>query len=214
MIEHVPARPPELDLTIPEQPSQPDQDVIVIDQFTLIKEAIVQECSREYINLHTMPVTAKPAVSKIIGQTLSDHTTDLNESYSKKHSGQRPPFTKVPGTISQALRRVYTVTQANTTLYTTSPMLRGNAEKYRSLLIDIAHKNTERCPEIRLADQLARRWGNEGLAHASDSATNLLASYGLRIKGLLDARIQRRSDVRPNHPWLAENNRWRRELGE
>ncbi len=161
-----------------------------------------------------MPNAVKQTFSRIVGETLLDHTSDMIDDFKRTYPGQKPPVNKVPGALKPALRTVYNETQAGSVDYTHSKMVWHHAQAYMQPLVKIAGLHIDKCPEIELADRLANNWQEEGLQQASDSATHLLASYGLRIKDLVTARRQRQYDVRHNQAQVDAQEQWRRGVGQ
>ncbi len=214
MTEQIPGIPQELELTIPIQPNRPQQEIIPVEPFDLVKDAITAECQVAQIDPQKLPIAVKRTLSRIIGQTLSDHTSDLIEDYKLTHPGQKPPIGKVPGALIPALRTVYDKTRADQPQYDHSRMIYQRADDYRQPLINTANIHRDKYPEIGMAYRLAGTWHDEGLMHASDGAINLVVSYGHRIKTLLNARQQRRAEEYGAQTRRFENERLQRIMRE
>jgi len=200
MTEHIP------DLSFTNEPESPDpassteRRTSPIKPLDFITGHIVARCHDEHIDFATMSRYHKPRVSIVVGEVLASQTDAAIENFERVNPGAKSPYRKVPGQLSPALSTYYRQTGSDDPSYRTDDKVVGDRIlDYERPLLHEARIFRGSHPEIHNALELAKRWTEEGLTNAADSATAVVATYGLRI-GIIKRAQQQQSPIIQSKP--------------
>ena len=199
MTEHVP------DLSPTNEPKSPDPAISTerrsssIKPLDFITGRIVARCQDEHIDVATMSRYHKPHVSTVVGEVLASQTDAAIENFERAHPGAKSPYRKVPGQLSPALSTYYRQTGSDDPSYRAGDkVVSGRILDYERPLLHEARTFRSSHPEIHNALELAKRWTEQGLIDAADSATAVVAAYGMRIA--IVKRAQQQSPIIQSKP--------------